>query len=714
MKKIIIIISILIIIAILIPITAHGATYEIVGADVIPAPVGYIYILSHPIGDVVGVFVGNIYKTYYAETDTTNMMYLPTIINSVLTKNGLYKFVITKYNETTPAVGLNLPGSNDLVLLSINGYVYSSSHRIIENYDLKPKNGDIVISNKLNLTINKDVAYIIPVTSPQEKITIITKKYITTEKISDLIGVQNSCIAFVPKPTINFPWYGGLIPSPLCISNINKIIESTYDGQVLYTVFSTSINGHEIYIVFSKITPSLLTKLGMLTPLQSNPITHIIKTNLNNVYIYYALSPYSLSLYPIKKINTIDTTIISNGHHICELPQGSKILFYLGWNLLPKNSSQMILAPGETILYHVNNRTYLCHGSFNFLNAPYPTLTLPKIKQFHEPIGISSSVPELVMLGNGLWYYGTKLTIPYSKYNGNTIWLMFAYPTILTISVNSLWGTPFFWLSILLGILFAGLILQKPRTKERTIKIVWDISTPPPLEFADEKIISKKVSQFVDIFGYCPNDVELAERGVLLPIKNEKPTEEVIVCNYNTNIETEKILRRVVKLANEGFWAFKRRGKNYGFLYTLVSDMAIIFYLYKQENEKEPSEILLNSIKYAMKTYIGMQLHSRYHGLIILTTPEMGEKMREELVKANVIDKNGQVADIEGYISVKFPDLDEKIKGNIIEFVNERIPIILIMDTNLRPMIDILGEVASQYYEEFIKLRGKYNEERRI
>ena len=331
---------------------------------------------------------------------------------------------------------------------------------------------------------------------------------------------------------------------------------------------------------------------------------------------------------------------------------------------------------------------------------------LPTIKQLHEPVKVLSGKTVVVMLGNGKIYYGKKLKIPYKDYDGNSIWLISKYPHIITLQPQEIWATPFFWLSILLGSVFTALILQKPKSRPRKIKIIWDISTPPPMSFADKETIRKRVEQHIEMFGVCPDDVELAEKGVLLPVKDEKPTDEVVVCNFKTNVETEKILRKVVKIANDGFWSFKRRGRSSGYLYTLVGDTIIVFYLYKQEDEKEPSELLLNAIKSAMRTYIGIPLHTKYHGIIIVTTPEMKKKFIAELRKSKVIDSYGRVEDIGPYLSYKFPEMDEALRNKIIEFVKNKIPLIIPIDDDVTKLIEVLGEVASQYYEEYIKIRG--------
>jgi hypothetical protein len=717
LKRTLVMLLLLLLVISITPVTIVNAQrYRTVGAYIIPAPVGYMYILSHPVGDIVGVYIGKEYKMYYARTTQTSRFFYDTIVDAVLTKSGRYTLDRIFFNESIPIIGVNLPGKNDLVLLSRNGYVYTSTHRIIygtyRTTGLKPQDGDILITNVIDLTVKKKVAYIVPVKRGQDTVTIITSQYRKTERIADLLGVQETCLAFISHPPRNFPWYGGLIPSPVCTKHAGGVIKSVYNGQPLYTVFSTSIGRHLVYVAFADPTTALLLRMGLLIPLQTYPSVHVVRTTLDNMYIYYSLSPYSKPVM-VKVLNGIDSTVTTDNKRACILPTNSKIIFYLGWRNLPENTSQINLEPGEIVVYTVkgSNEYYICRGSMDFLETTTPSLTLPSIEQLHEPIGVSSSKTAFIMLGNGKYYYGKKITIPYNVYEGNSVWLLSSKPRIIRITAQAIWSTPFFWLSLLLGILFMALILQKPKSYPRKIEIVWDISTPPPLEFSDKKTIMKKVSQFIDIFGVCPNDIELAERGVLLPAGDEKPTDEIIVCNFKTNIATEKILREVVKTANSGFWAFKRRGRSYGYLYTIIGDTLIVLYLYKQEFEKEPHELLLNALKSAIRTYIGIPLHTKYHGLIIVATPDVGKKLRDELLKAGVIDEYGRVADIGGYLSIKYPDMDEKFRNRLIEFIKERIPLILVVTGDMRPLITILGEIASQYYEEYLKMRGVGYEE---
>jgi len=715
LKKTIILPLVMLALLLLMPINVNGE--NIVGATLIPAPVGYSYVLDHPIGDVVGVYnANNTYKMYYARTATTSKFFYLTEVNSLLTKEGKYTLKINELNETYQAIALDLPGKNDLVLLSKNGYVYTSPYRVLFGFysenGMNPEDGDVVITNKIDLTLNKKVTYIVPVTGSNEVVTIITKNYTKTESVAGLIGIEDSCIAFISNPPPTFPWYGGLIPSPLCTNGINKIVENTYNGQPLYTVFSKNINSFLVYFAFSDITPNLLVNLGFFVPVQTNPSVHIIQTTLDNTYVYYSAYQYTQPVM-VNKISAIDSTLDTSSGKVCILSSDSQILFYLGWDLPQTNTSQITLQPGEVILYRsrTTNSTYLCKGDLSFMNIVTPSLTLPAISQFHEPIGVQSSSPTMIMLGNGKYYYGSNFTIPYSIYDGNSIWVLSNYPQTIEITSRSLWTTPFFWLSILLGALFAALLLQKPKAYPRKLQIIWDITTPPPLEFPDQSTIAKRVSQYIDIFGVCPNDVELAEKGILLPIKDEKPTDEVIVCNFKTNIDSEKVLRNVVKVANGGFWAFRRRGKNYGFLYTTIGDTLILFYLYKQEDETSVHELILNAIYSAKHTYIGVPLHAKYHGLIIVATPRMAKMARDELVNSNVIDERGRVNNIEGCFSVEFQGMKEKDKNALIEFAKERIPLILVVGEDITPLITTLGEIASLYYEEYLKRRGISDEE---
>jgi len=698
-----------------------GARGEpIVAATMLPAPVGFIYVLDRPVGDVVGVYVGGTYEEYKARVGATSKLFHLKEVDSVLTRGGAYQLMVIRPNTTFTVLGVNLPGKDDLVLLTENGYVFTSQYRILYQHQIPEGVGAggnaVVIGDKVDLRPEGRVVYIVPVTWPGARVTVITGERAETVSIAKLVGVQEECIVYT-RPSSTFPWYGGLLPTPVCAEGINGVVRDVYNEQPLYTVFSKSVGRHVVYVAFSDVTASLLVRLGFLTPVDASPSVHVIPATLDNVHLYFSRSMGWLPVM-VKVVNSTDATVVldrEGGERVCVLPADSEVVLHIGWGQLPARAQQVKLAPGEVLLYRVkgSGAMYACRGDLSFLDAPAPSLSKPSIKQLREPVGVSSGAPVVLVLGNGKLYYGTRFTIPYDDYDGNALWVIYRRPYMVDVEPPSLWGMPVFWLSLLLVALFVAVVIQRPKAPPRKIQIIWDIATPPPLELADRALIARKVSQFLDIFGVCPDDVELAMMGALLPAQGEKPADEVIVCNFKTNVETEKVLRRVVRVANDGFWAFKRRGRNYGFLYTRIGDSLLVFYLYKQEDEKEVAELLLNAIEAAMHTYIGIPLYTRHQGIIIVAEPGMAKAAREEYVKMGVVDEEwrtkdekGRLRNISGYLSLKFPNLSSEFVDKLAGFVEERVPLIVVASEDERVVIDVLGEVASTHYEEYLRKRG--------
>lgn len=694
-------------------VVATANQHELVTATVVTAPVGFVHILDRPIGQVRGVYAGGSFTEYLADTNDNPTIFYVGILENVLTTSGGVKIQPTVVENEYQAVAVDLPGNTDYVLLSRNGSVYLSRQTIIfasPEYVPREKldDGDFVfVTTELDFTLRAPVTYVVPVTDPGTTITVVSDDSVRTATVNDLLGVQESCILFVSGRPQGFSWSGGLIPNPLCTENITSIVTDTYRGQALHTIFSTKVESYTIYFVFRAVDSGILQSIGFLTPVEKDPALHLVEVEIDD-YIVYFSPGYTFAPVQIPVLEAVDTTVVVDDTYSCTLPDNASVLFYLGWRLPPYNESTNItLDPGETILFEEGDEVFLCMGDTRFLGPLNPSYSLPSIRELREPIGVRTrDIPALVMLGNGKKFYGTEITIEYSDYSGNTVWLVTASPITISVSPIAIYETPFFWLSLLLLVLFGALIIQRPKSPPKQISVVWNISPPPPLSLSSKQEIRERVSQFLDIYGYCPNDLELAQMGVLVPIGKESPTDEVILCPFKTNKRTEAILRKVIRLINTAFWVFRRRGRNYGYIYTYVGDSILVFYLYKQDSEKTPEELFMNAVRKALRTYIGIPLHTKYYGMIIIATKDMAEKVRRELRRFGVINEKGIVGDIGNYLSIKFSDMGETEKTKIVEFFQERIPLILVVDEELTKLIEVLGSISSKLYEEYLKRRG--------
>jgi len=320
-----------------------------VAATMFPAPVGFIYVLDRPVGDVVGVYAGGAYEEYKARTGDTSKLFHLKEVDSVLTRGGTYRLKVTRPNATFTALGVNLPGKDDLVLLTENGYVFTSPYRILHRHQI-PEGGAVgrdavVIGDRVDLRPEERVVYIVPVTWPGATVTVISGGRAETVSIARLAGVKEECFVYT-RPTDAFPWYGGLLPTPVCVEGITGVVQGIYNEQPLYTVFSKSVGRHAVYVAFSEVTAALLVRLGFLTPVDASPGVHVIPATLDKVHLYFSRSMY-WSPMMVKVVNATDATVAlgrEREERVCVLPADSEVVFHLGWGEPPARAQQLRMA----------------------------------------------------------------------------------------------------------------------------------------------------------------------------------------------------------------------------------------------------------------------------------------------------------------------------------------------------------------------------------
>jgi len=693
----------LLLLTVLVLAPSAAQTERFAAATAYPMPYGYLHVFhDEPIGQVVGVYIGSTYREWRADTTATGALAYSQVLEQVLTTGGRVSLRAATPEYPVDVVAVDVPGEHDILATTKNGVFYLSRYDIY--YVDAPSDGyTTIIIDPPVINLDRHVTYILSVADPNAWVTVESGSARIQMKISDLAGVDDSCIATVQSPSPAFPWTGGLLPSPVCTRNVKPLVTAEYNGQPLYPAFSVDVNGSaSLVLVFSEVTVDTLEEVGYIVRVSKSPYLHVTQVQVDSFNVYFRYLGDNVVLHRVEKVSAVDATVVVNETRYCVPPVDAEVQLSLVWD--PGRSLQGRMLPGELILYDAGGSVYMCRGDMEFLYT-MPSVTIPTIREFREPLSVVAAAPTVLLLGNGKVYSGTRFTVPYEDYSANSVVVVTAEPFMLYVAPRSIAETPFFWLSIMLSVLFGALILQRPRNPTKTVRVVWDIATPPPLDFPSKDEVATTVKHYIDAYGVCPDDVDLALRRAILPWRGEKPTDSIIVCNFKTNHATERLLRDAVAHMLRGFWAFKRRGRSHGFAYTLVGDTMLVAYVYKQEDEERPEQVLLSALKKAMKTYIGIPLHRKTVGMIIVAEPRMARTLRRELMDAGVITGQYTLANLSGYLSVKFPELDEDERNRIVEF-SRQVPMLLVVGDTLLPIVDHLGEVASVEYEAYLKRRG--------
>lgn len=677
---------------------AHAAQERDLGFSAYPAPFGYLFKPSAPIKMVVGLEV-NGYIPYKAYVKATGYLFYPVPMKAVLTPRGWYRAVIT-FPKNVTVIGL-YNGTRVFVVSTANGKLYYSTTRILFNYPPYYKNNDIIISNVLNLDVPRNVSITV-IMLAKKYITVISNGTRKSVPIVNLLGISQTCLV-TTRPTKDFPWTGGVLPTPICIKNIKPVMTVTYKGMVLAPVIAKKIGNVVLVLVFSRwLDNALLERMHIISPLKTDIALHTYTAPRGN--LYYA--PSQSSLIPVKMVNAQDATVISNnGTRFCIVPKSARILLSLRWQPgSPPRGTPFKLGPGEVVVFKVGNVTYYCNGPTDFIHS-HPIISFPQIAQFHQPVVVNSKVNTLVVLGNGKYYYGKNIAIGYDEYTKNTIWVVNSHPHIIPVNPTDIWMTPAFWSSILIGIVIIMVFNQRYKQPPKKITIEIDTGPPTPLKIADERSIARKARQYIERFGVCPTDIELAMEGILVPYRGEKATQEIVVCPFKTNPETETVLRKVVKAARWGFWALKRSTRSAGYLYTIIGGTLLYYYVYKQENEKRPAELLGNAVNSINDVYVGHALSDkREKGLIIVVNPNDKWRFKKELESAGVIDSQGRVHGLFEYLSVHGINVALQNKGKDKNAKIERLYLV----SSPTEIVEILGETASAFYLEYLRVRGDF------
>jgi len=722
---------ILVTLVLLAPVVAEAQFEKEYVAEVLPAPIGYSLTFQKPYPQYIAGYrdVGGHFHPYRASIGETGVLiyaesnlYIRKLVSG--TETGRVRLI--KVEDINKAYGINLPSTNDIIVYG-GGTVYISHYNIFINTVPEANApGPILVINEYMVDFSKSKKYSLGLAVPSltSPITVITKDGLQiTTRLSDLLGVSESCVTWFQNPPPGVPWVGGVVMSPTCLKNVGKVYKTfTYEGRPYAVIFSAKTQYGDIdYVILASPTAEVLEMASIISSLRTNPKLHIIKgVTLDNTYIYTAPSPNAMivrgEILPASDATQI-VQVKNETKYVCIMPSNATILYRLLWKNRELRGTVYLL-PGETVLFKAGSKYYFCHGDIDWLdNDDMPIVKGPAFKELIHPILIYtiSGKKFLVFTSNGKVYSTNNIELPFSVYQGNEIFI-YAVHTVrpVIITQTSIFTSPFFILAVLfVGVVVSLVVFGRRKEEPEKIRIILDLPKPKSLSVASKETMQDVVNKHVDNFGVCPDVLDVVlYHNVLppLPEKLESPFEEVLLCPFKTNEETEHILRRVSGILLYSVWANKRIGKNHGLFYTLIGDTMLYTYWYKREDEP-PEEVIVRAVEKAYKTHIKYPYHKLPLGLVILVEDNLVKQVRKELEYIQLLTTAGSELvrgyAISSYVSVKgvrtsvSPDKLQK-------FVNEKIPTILVIsDKNIHELIEYLEERIVSFSELYYrKMRG--------
>ena len=699
-------------------------------AELLPAPVGYSYTFSKPYPSrIIGYrTAGGYYTPYSAEIKDTGTLILVNdkpVISTVVHSEGSSSVKIVNPENQYEAYGIDIPDSSKDLIIYGGGYLYTSMYDLyIDQAPPSETNSEhtkvaVIFENRVDMRYNG--TKILAITHPYSTITLTSKDGSKiTMKLSDLIGVSDSCVAWFQNTKPEFPWTGGIVLSPSCTGNIDIVKTVTYDERPFATVFKVrSHYGLIEYVIMGEPTADVLVTAGILSPVSTNSKIHLVTdVNLKDTYLYLSSLPGGRVMKESVVKAEDATQELSNGKRVCTLPSDSNIVYRILWKSRTLKGT-VYLEPGEFILFSYQGKYYYCSGALDWLTfGGVPLSKYPKYREITHPIYFynNKDKPFLILLSNGEVYYGYKVTLPYSDYENNRVFIVTG--TLVrrfSFTPTSIFLSSFFILGVLIvGVIGSMVVFSRGRESLEKIKIIMDIPYPKSMTVASEEVLHEVARKHIDTFGVCPTDIDVAYyHNVIPPIKPDvKPDETVLICPFKTNTRTEIILREINHVLYHSFWALKRVGRSHGYIYTILGEEMPYMYFYKQEDETKPEHVIVNAIVKASKIDIQTAFFLRSLGLFIVAEPEMAEKLREELkiLEAETETPTEEYGvrsysyNISGYMSIK--GIQARVQVDKLQkFVNDNIKhIIIVSEDNITDLLEYLAKrylaLADIYYSK--------------
>ena len=707
-------------------------TEKIYVAEVLPAPIGYSLTFQKPYPSYITGYrdVGGHYHSYRAAIGETGVLVFVNdrvnIIDKLVSAAETASVKLINVVDLNKVYGLLLPDSEDVIIYG-SGVVYISHYNILYTYvppGDTPSPTLLVSEYIVNFNTSKKYSLALSVASSTASITVITKEGIRiSTRLSVLLDTPEACVTWFQRLPPGVPWVGGIIMSPTCTKNIKVMKTYTYEGTPYAVIFSAQTKYGEInYVIMAEPTAQVLEEAGIITAVKVNPLLHIVPgLTLDNFYVYTAPSKNS-RIARGEVLQVIDATqlidVKKEKRYACIIPSGAEVLYKVLWRNRDIKGT-VYLDPGEALLFTVANKNYFCHGDLSWIkNNDMPIIRAPAFREIVHPIIMYtiSGRNFLVLTANGKVYSTNSIELPFAEYQKNDVFI-YAVNTIqpLYVSQTSIFLSPFFALALVFVMVVVGLIVFGRKGKEpEKIRIILDLPKPKAMTTASRETVAEVVRKHVDLFGVCPDVLDIAIYHSVLPPLPDKigsPLEEIILCPFETNQRSEYVLRRVSDVLLPSLWAIRRAGRSHGYLYTLVGNTMLYMYWYKHEDEKKPEELLINAIEAAYRTRFTYPYNPLPLGLLIVVEDELVPALKKELELMRVLsgteESKGGYA-ISSYISIKRVEVSiapDKLQS----FINEKVPSILIVsDKNIPELIEYLGERLTAYSELYYKrLRGE-------
>lgn len=698
-----------------------SSTQNLVIGEPIPSPVGHMFILDPPYPDrIYGFslpFSG--YIPYSASIGKTGVLFISedyfTGIEKIYTDQGVFDFKIIE-REKPQIYGVSIVNDVRSYILRPWGEIYKSSFKFIVNPPLSGVSVDdyettiLIYENKINIsTQGRKILFI---TNPS--VTVVIGRTEISLSLHSFLNTPEACIVQF-RERDRLPWTFGVLDSLACTreSGIGTRHRVTYADRQFVTSFTLSTElgrGIEL-IVLAPPTIQVLETLGFISRVYfPYPSLHVLPVDRITENLYYAAGDRELVEIPV--LTAIDVTQVVSEKRICAVPKDAVIIQKLAWRrLLNITGTTIEVYPGELVLFSYMNRTYICIGSLDWLFSKPPIIRAPSVREF-SPIVVIMGGPFLLVFSNGKIVYGTYVEIPLSEVEENTAFLFAGdYFTVVHLNPPSIFTTPWFILFVFIFSIFATYILVPILRKEKVpdiVKIIWDVKPPPALSLISDEDLLKIVSKHVDMYGVCPDTIDIALYYRVLPKIPEEgidPVNHAIICPFKTNIETERSLRAVSETLLPLFWGIKRMSRRRGLIYTILREDYVYMYFYKQEKETKPEHIVANALESIVySSRFTTPLNKIPCGLVIIVSNNMYHSVKreiDELMKQSL--RPGGRFSVTSYLAERgvatrvSPDEIQKI-------VDAEIPAVIVAsERNMRDLLKHLADSITTVSEKYKK-----------
>ena len=586
-------------------------------AVAMPAPAGYIITIGHSGPDTVTrLGYGGRYERYMASVYETGTVYALKVPDSLVGREGVIYRLETRIIGGFEPVLIN--GTDGAYILDPYGYrIYMSTRPVLFGPPARP--GAVVFDARSINTSVRATFIVFADDGWNTKLKVDGKE--TT--LGDYIGVPRACI--ITHTYANGTVTGGFYDSVPCFEKTRLLVLASPErktrvlGAEVYDVIGFLDNQSQVIVVFHQASIGWLVRLGYFHPSEYSTAYHVLPAS---PYYHY----YYLTERGVRQVRTVINASLASQPGTCEIPDGYRLVYSIAWRDPAMINGSLL--PGELLVYTDGKHYYYCHGDMGFYYAA-PTVENEKIyRHLTGGLTVKASRPIVLVLGNGRVYTGTTVKVPDYELDGNTPVLIAGFtPTVLHVQVLSPFRNVGFliFLSVIIVSIVAVPLSVKERSLPQYIRIDLDRLRVEPLRTTDKYRLLKKSEILLEKKGYCPTLEELIRSGAL-PERRvlEKTGFDQYYCKYEfknrKEEETETTLRELVELLRQGFFTFRRLGKNKGIAYTLHGSLAIVYGVYIDHECSDPAQLIQRAVQ---ENYtVTMAYHQELAGIIIVSCDE--------------------------------------------------------------------------------------------